>query len=169
MVHVNGSFSSSENTFFRKFTSQLRPTYVPPSRYVITNSLLPAEFVRVREEEVLRLRPKKSFTMLVDGWEDILRRSLYGNILAKRAEFPVMLGLKDMTGARASAESVFDVTDEALHKMEKTWDSVIALVTDDPTVMQSLRRKAKEKHRWLIVSVLLDLGINPIKPAISRS
>jgi hypothetical protein len=91
--------------------------------------------------------------MLVDGWEDIMRRSLYGNVLTKRAEFPVMLGLKDMTGARASADAIFNVTNEALAKMEQTWQSVIALVTDDPTVMQSVQKRGNDAHRWLIVSL----------------
>ncbi|KAF8512050.1 hypothetical protein JB92DRAFT_2830933 [Gautieria morchelliformis] len=47
-----------------------------------------------------------------------------------------MLGIKDMTGERASADTILDV-EEAIKKMEKDWPSIITLVTDNPTVMQA--------------------------------
>jgi hypothetical protein len=63
-----------------------------------------------------------------------------------------MLGLKDMTGKHASANAILDVTEEAMKKMEKDWPSIIALVTDNPTVMQAVCKRAKDKSRWLMVS-----------------
>ncbi|KAF8572607.1 hypothetical protein K439DRAFT_1378078, partial [Ramaria rubella] len=47
LVHANASFASSEDPYFRKFISNLHPTYVPPSQYALTQTLLPAEFVCV--------------------------------------------------------------------------------------------------------------------------
>ncbi|KAF8573029.1 hypothetical protein K439DRAFT_1563840 [Ramaria rubella] len=73
-----------------------------------------------------------------------------------------MLGLKDMTGEHASADAVLAVTDEALKKMDKDWKSIIALVTDNPTVMQSLRKKAKEKNQWLITLPCFLHGLNTL-------
>ncbi|KAF8515666.1 hypothetical protein JB92DRAFT_3154691 [Gautieria morchelliformis] len=100
--------------------------------------------------------------MLVDGWEDIMRRSIYGNILAKHTQYPVMLGIKGMTGERASADAILDV-EEAIKKMEKDWPSIITLVTDNPTVMQAVCNRAKDKKHWLIVNTCLLLhGLNTL-------
>jgi hypothetical protein len=43
LVHSNTAFSASENPFFLKWVKGIRPSYIPASRYVLTNRYLVAE------------------------------------------------------------------------------------------------------------------------------
>lgn len=99
-----------------------------------------------------RLRTMKTKTILIDGWEDMLRRSLYGTASATLDDLPVILGLEDMSGFRGSATKVMEVIERALKNMDVDMKTTTALVTDNPTVMQAFRRQFKSKYSWVIVS-----------------
>jgi hypothetical protein len=59
----------------------------------------------------------KRLTLLIDGWEDILKRSLYGSATAQIGQYPSVLSLTDMTGEHASAEGIFSAVKGALATM----------------------------------------------------
>lgn len=59
---------------------------------------LPAEEARVHDLDLKRLAKRHNLTYLVDGWEDHQQRSVYGTMVAEVSEFPVVLGLEEMTG-----------------------------------------------------------------------
>ncbi|KAF8840053.1 hypothetical protein BDN67DRAFT_1011772 [Paxillus ammoniavirescens] len=98
IVHANIAFSAAENWFFRNFMDELRPSYNVPSRYVLSHSIMDAELCRVQLEEVARVKERKRLTFLLDGWEDLLKRSLYGALAAEINQYPIVLKLADMTG-----------------------------------------------------------------------
>jgi len=84
--------------------------------------------------------------MLFDGWEDILRRSLYGNVAAEVKKPSVVLGLQDLTGHRGSADKLLETTEMSMKMMDLVdGRNFIALTTDNPTVMQSFRNKFQNK------------------------
>jgi len=63
-----------------------------------------------------------------------------------------MLGLEEITGQRGTADAVLEPKNKALKKMEQdSWNSIIALVTDDLTTMISFHGKLKELYPWIIV------------------
>lgn len=71
---------------------------MPPSRYTLGSYLLPAEEARVTLLEEERLRKMEYLTIMVDGWEDSVRRSIYGSLVTGPKERPIILGLTDLTG-----------------------------------------------------------------------
>ncbi|KAI5982193.1 ribonuclease H-like domain-containing protein [Pisolithus albus] len=77
-----------------------------------------SELCRVQLEEIIHLKGRKRLTYLIDGWEDRLKRSLYGSIAAEVNQYPVILSLHDMTGHRSSADRLLEVSELALKKME---------------------------------------------------
>lgn len=105
-----------------------------------------------------RLEGRQGLTLLVDGWEDIARRSLYGTVLTEVGKHPVVLGLTDLTGKRASADTVFKVCDDSLRKMCVTAKQISALCTDNPSVMIKLRREWEKHFQWVIVSLHIVLA-----------
>ena len=125
-----------------------------PSRYVLTLSLLPKEEARVTEAQKEKLKERKLVTLLTDGWEDILRRSVYGTVAAEVGARPIVLGLSDLTGRRATAENIVDVIELSMKKMSLDASQVIALFTDNPTVMQAVRRQMETKYRHILVCAL---------------
>ena len=112
-----------------------------------------AEAARVQLEDIERLNTLPRLTILFDGWEDKRRRSLYGTVTSQVDEDPIILSLDDLTGDRGSADVYMETLVGALKKNEIEGKMhVIALTTDNPTVMQSLRRKTQEKYFWVLVS-----------------
>lgn len=126
--------------------------YKVPSRYVLTSTVLDAESARIDHLEIKKLQKRKGLTLLVDGWEDVAKRSLYGTVLAETGKHPVVLGLTDLTGRRASADVVVDVCDESLKKLLLDISQIAALCTDNPTVMRKVRTIWETKYSHIIVS-----------------
>jgi len=56
------------------------------------------EAARVQIEEVERVKGRKRLTLLIDGWEDRLKQSLYRTVTSEVNQYPVMLSLWDLTG-----------------------------------------------------------------------
>ena len=92
-VHANIAFRSGEDPFLRQFTDAIRPSYTPPTRYVLSHRLLDAEISRVDVEEIARLHKRKRLTLLIDGWEDRLRRELYGSVAVEVSYSSILLSL----------------------------------------------------------------------------
>ncbi|KAI0073357.1 hypothetical protein K474DRAFT_1603514 [Panus rudis PR-1116 ss-1] len=111
-----------------------------------------AEYARVTVDERDRLSKREFITFLIDGWEDSARRSLYGCVAAGVGEYPQVLGLEDLTGHRGSADKLVQVATKVLEPPGVNLvRNVVAATTDDPTVMQSFRRKLQGKYYWILV------------------
>jgi len=115
-----------------------------------------AEAARVQVEDVAQLKTRKRLTLIFDGWEDKLRRSIYGTVAAERLRPPVVLSLNELKGKRGTAETYLETAKCALKKMDQDdGRNFIALTTDDPTVMQSFRRKFEDSYYWVLVSFIM--------------
>ncbi|KAJ7133924.1 ribonuclease H-like domain-containing protein [Mycena crocata] len=103
----------------------------------------------LRETE--RLQSSKLLTLLEDGWEDRLRRSIYGVVAAGMDSFPIVMSLDDLTGARGNATKCLDIAVSSLTLMGvPTARNFIAATTDNPTTMQAFRRLLQKKYFWLL-------------------
>ncbi|KAF9521622.1 ribonuclease H-like domain-containing protein [Crepidotus variabilis] len=103
----------------------------------------------VHVAECKRLVDRNNLTYLVDGWEDKRRRSIYGSMVAEVSVYPVMLGLEELTGKRATADQILDLSKRAFKKKDLDPRSILAACTDNPTTMQSFRRKLKIEYPWI--------------------
>ena len=156
-MHTNSAFRSAENPFLYEWLNVIRPSYIPASRYVLSHTIMDAEAARVQVEEIARLHSRNLLTMLFDGWEDKLRRSLYGTVASEVGQHPTVLSLEELTGFRGSADKYLETAINAMTKMDLD-DGVrfVSATTDNPTVMQSFRRKLEIKYYWILVSATLD-------------
>lgn len=128
-----------------------------PSRYVLQHTTLDAEAARVELQVRDELAKRQSMTLLIDGWEDLAGRSLYGTVISGVEAMPIVLGLSDLTGKRGTADALVDVCVESMKRKEIDVRRIAALCTDDPTVMRSARSKIELKFPWILVSnMLLD-------------
>ena len=114
---------------------------------------LNAELMRIYDEDLKRLGDQKNLTYLVDGWEDQQRQSIYGSMIAEVSQFPVVLGLEELTGKRATADQLVELSNHALLKKEVQPESLLAVCTDNPTTMRAFRRKWSNIYPWLLVSI----------------
>src|SRR4051812_315827 len=104
---MNVLFSASKNWYFQDFLHDLQPLYMA-THYVISHSIIDSKAARVRLEELECLKNWSKFTYLIDGWEDILKQSLYGSVAAEVGQYLTILALDDMTGNHATAEGIVD-------------------------------------------------------------
>lgn len=91
-------FSIVESPHFRDFISLLRPSYVPPSRFQISNSLLEIENARVDAQKNEKIQSAADLFIFTDGWSGIDNRSLINFLVG--CPKPVFLNSVD-TGANA--------------------------------------------------------------------
>ncbi|KAJ7506402.1 hypothetical protein B0H11DRAFT_1903779 [Mycena galericulata] len=117
IIHGNISFVSVDDPYLDEFLHDLRPSYDAPGRFALTHNLLDAEAADVFLREADCLKSSKLLTMLEDGWEDRVKRSIYGNVAAGIDAFPIIMSLNDMTGERGNAPKCLDIALEALQLM----------------------------------------------------
>lgn len=124
--------------------------------------LLPGEEAKAFAADVKRLEGRNNLTYLMDGWDDSQRRSVYGCMVAEVGEFPVVLGVEELTGIRATADNLCDVATKALAKKSVEPKSIIAVCTDNPTPMVAFRRKWKNEYPWILTIHCFMHSINTI-------
>ena len=111
-----------------------------------------SEYSDVQLKETQELEARSNQTYLFDGWEDMLKRSLYGSVAAHVKQPSIVLGLEDLTGKRGDVDTLIKTTENAaagmgLGDMKK----FIAVTTDNPTTMRAFRRELQKKYWWLLV------------------
>lgn len=148
-----------------KLIEILRPLYSVPTRYVLTNTVLVSEEADVALKEMTRLKDMSMLMLMTDGWEDILKHSVYGSLLAELGVRPLVLGLSDLTGERGTALKILDVVELALKKKGATARQLVCMVTDNPKVMRAFRRHFQERYPWVLVCVDLSL-VKYIRPLL---
>ncbi|CDO74562.1 hypothetical protein BN946_scf184931.g1 [Trametes cinnabarina] len=160
LVHAGIAFRASEHPYLEAWAHVLRSTYNLPSRYVLTEKYLPGEEARVISEDIQRLKGMSLLTMMTDGWEDDLRRALYGTLLAELGSRPIVLGLEDISGQRATAERLLEVVELALKKKGVSAKQLVCLVTDNPTTMRAFRRLFQAKYPWVLTTYCFLHALN---------
>ncbi|KAJ7449770.1 ribonuclease H-like domain-containing protein, partial [Mycena galericulata] len=125
--------------------------------------ILDSEAADVFLRETERLKSSKLLTLLEDGWEDRLKRSIYGIVSAGIDMFPIIMSLDDLTGERGNADKCLDIAVKSLDLMGvPTARNFIAMTTDNPTTMQSLRRKFQQKFFWILTFACFLHSLNTL-------
>ena len=76
-------------------TAHSQPVRTPNSVNLSTTSVHP---IYPQLEDLEQLENPRNQTLLYDGWEDGLGRSIYGAVSISVGEYPIILGLDDMIG-----------------------------------------------------------------------
>ncbi|EED79938.1 predicted protein [Postia placenta Mad-698-R] len=71
--------------------------------YILMVRILPAEEAHVGSMDQHCLEEKHDLIYLMDGWEDALKQSVYGYLIAQLGEHPIVLCFEDMSGEHATA------------------------------------------------------------------
>lgn len=152
-MHGNLPFLSSSNWYFTDFVHELCPSYSPSSPYVLSHTILDSEHTQVHLEDMERLSSRHRLTLLLDGWEDLLRWSLYGSVAAEVNQPPIVLSLDDLTGKQGNFDTLLGVTQGAFDRMQLDPKKFVACTTDNPTTMCAYRQRLQKKFPWLLVCI----------------
>ncbi|KAF9455585.1 ribonuclease H-like domain-containing protein [Collybia nuda] len=73
-----------------------------------------------------RLVGQTNLTYLMDGWDDAMRKSVYGCMVVEVGEYPVVLGLHELTGMWGTADTLVEVSNQALAQKDIDVSAIIA-------------------------------------------
>jgi hypothetical protein len=64
-------FSIVENDYWIQFFKDLRPSFIPPSRHLISNKLLDDEYIQMSINVNKKVNEAFVFEIQIDGWSNI--------------------------------------------------------------------------------------------------
>ena len=72
-----------ENPHSKSFFNAIRPAYVVPSRYKISEPLLDSEYDKIKVETVATVAASDSVGLLCDGWSNILNELIINFVVSQ--------------------------------------------------------------------------------------
>ena len=142
LIMNNIPFQVVTNSFFLDLIQKLNPSYCPPDKMKLTRQTLTNELLHVEKKNDSILTEASYLTLNLDGWTDQSHRSLYEFNVITESRRAVVLALVDLSAYRHSAEFLLQRLEVVLHKASTTFniaEKIVAIVTDNPTVMAKLR------------------------------
>jgi hypothetical protein len=140
---MNGiSFRTVTNPFFLDLMQKLNPSYCPPDKMKLTRQILMDEVLHVEKQNDSILMEASYLTLNHDGWSDQSKRSLYEFNVITESRRAVVLALIDLSAYSHNAEFLLDRLEMVLRRASTTFNivtKIVAIVTDNPNVMQKLR------------------------------
>ena len=71
-MHACGKpFCMIENSYWQAFFKAIRPAYVVPSRYGVSEPLLVSKFEKTREEILIKVAESDAVAIMCDGWSNL--------------------------------------------------------------------------------------------------
>ncbi|GES85567.1 ribonuclease H-like domain-containing protein [Rhizophagus clarus] len=116
-VMCNIPFSIIENPWFIDLIKTLQPGYDPPSRQVLSGTLLESETSHVNIRIMNELSADNNFTIAMDGWTDPHGNSLWAFMLMTGSRKEYLLSLEDLSNIRYTGEHLSNVIEEVINKV----------------------------------------------------
>lgn len=140
---MNGMpFHAVASPFFSSFVQKLNPSYQLPDRMKLTRQTLTNEVIHVEKQNDTILTEASYLTLNIDGWSDKSKRSLYEFNVITESRRAVVLALIDLSAYSHTAEFLLGRLEMVLNRASTTFNiivKIVAIVTDNPSVMQKLR------------------------------
>ena len=137
-------FSMVENPHWKNFFHAIRPSYVVPSRYKITEPLLDSEYDKIHIETLAAVSASDSAGLMCDGWSNIRNEAIINFVVS----LPKSIFWKSFHTELQSHTGEY-IADEVLKVIEKIkrecGKMVIGVVTDNASNMKKAWRLIEEK------------------------
>ncbi|CAG8850162.1 17307_t:CDS:1, partial [Racocetra persica] len=128
----------------------LRSSYSPPSRYKLSNNIIQTEYARILVEMVDRISEMSDLTLSLDGWTDVSNNSIYAFLLHKFGNINEIINIEEFSSIRHTASNLLVAIINSLQNVSIDFSKIIAIVTDNPSVMIRLRKDISEKYQYVI-------------------
>ncbi|CAF1482961.1 unnamed protein product [Didymodactylos carnosus] len=169
---MNGvPFQLVTNSFFLDLIQKLNSSYCPPDKMKLTRQTLTNELLYVEKKNDSILTEASYLTLNLDGWTDQSHRSLYEFSVITENRRAVVLALVDLSAYKHNAEFLLQRLEVVLHTASTTFnitEKIVAIVTDNPDVMEKLRNLfiAKPAYRHILEFRCFAHAINLIAEVI---
>jgi hypothetical protein len=139
IIYGNNPFYIVENPYLQEFLCELNPSYLLPSRDMIKGRLLTKMFSDHLQEKLNTLPSLIDLTISLDGWTDNSGNSIYG-FMALKENQEIVLDILDLSAHRHTSDFLRDKVKEILFLNGIQISSTIAVVTDNASNMDRMRR-----------------------------
>ena len=142
------SFYMAKNSPWQAYFKAIRPAYVVPSRYEVSEPLLVLEYEETREEMLIKVAEGDAVAILCDGWSNIRHKPIINFLLnVPQSVFwkSIYTKMQSHTGEYI-AEAVSGLTDKVKQECGKM---SVALVTDNASNMKKSWKLLGEKYSVL--------------------
>lgn len=140
----NVPFHSVDSQYFKKLVSALRPSYTPPNRKRLAESLLEKEHSKmIYHNEVLIMQMNKQAALLIDGWTNSsANRHYLVCMLATADNHKVFLEAFDISETGEKSEQLVEIVQKAIALAKEKYDcEVFSLVSDNAPNMTCTGRQ----------------------------
>lgn len=144
LVSSNSAFNVCSNKELDLFIRGLNPSYVIPSRRVVSDRLLQKRYSECLLELGDQLKDVNDVTLTMDGWEDVSNNSIYA-VIAITSTKQWILDIVHFTG-RPTANALLQQLLLSTNKTLLRLTSIVAFVSDSPTTMIRLRSNLVNLH-----------------------
>ena len=146
-IYASGApLSLTENVYWKNAMKKIRPAYSLPSRYKLTNTLLKAEYDRVRLAANEEIGAAPSLALMCDGWTNIRNESIINFVITT----PKPVFYKSISTGTTSHTGEFMATTMLEVISEIGSDKFIGIVTDNAANMKNAWTRIQEEHPHLV-------------------
>lgn len=161
---TNTPFSLAENEHWLAAFKMLRPSYNPPSRYILSGRLLDAEYELAKTDVQDTVMKATCLTVLTDGWTNIRGESIVNFVVTTPK--PVFYKSVDTGTNRHTAAYISSEISNVIDSLQP--NKVVALVTDNASNMQAACQKVVEKFPHIATMGCAAHGLNLLLNDIMR-
>ncbi|EXX75695.1 hypothetical protein RirG_039620 [Rhizophagus irregularis DAOM 197198w] len=154
----NISFSIIENPWFIDLIKTLQPGYDFLSKQVLSGTLLESETSHVNICIMNKLSADNNFTIVMDGWTDPHRNSLWAFMLMTGSRKEYLLSLEDLSNICHTGEHLSNVIEEVINKMGAK--KFVAIVSDNGSNVAAALRCANILTKYFKNSTLGSSWLN---------
>ena len=151
LISTNTSFTFCEDPYVSDFLRSLSTTYSPPSKFKLINSVMNEEYAECREELQTivenEINTSNFLTLMLDGWSDIKRRSIYGILLCNPRISPIVIDCKNSSSKESTGVNLSKLVVSSCEKWVRNFEGVDAVVTDNASNMSLMKSLLQEETR----------------------
>ena len=143
---TNSSFRTVSHPVFKKLVSHLRPGYVPPSRYSISDDIL--DYVHDEEYNLSKSRLQgKTVSMDLDGWSNIHNEPVLCASITTENGDSYLVKTIDSSGHPHDTNYLTEVANQCIREVSTDFGvKISSLVTDSAANMNAMRREWQKCH-----------------------
>ena len=149
-IYASGApFSIVENKHWLAFFKALRPVYVVPSRYLVSEPLPVLEYHQTRLAALAKVAEVDAVTVMCDGWSNIRHEPIINFILS--VPQPVFWKSTHTELESHTSEYIAEKVSEVIQEVKQECGKMtVAVVTDNASNMKKAWKLLSRKHPELI-------------------
>jgi len=158
-IYASGTlFSIVENCHWKAFFKALPPAYVLPSRFQLSNSLLDAEFERVRVDMFEKLASTDAVAIMADGWSNIRNEPIINFVISMPQ--PVFWQSIHTKLESHSGDYIANQVAEVIDDLSKSRKVIVTFISDNANNMKKDWKLLQERYLYLSCYGCAAHGLN---------